>query len=121
MSANIYEFKTEITRSDIDAGIRRGHELRSQFFTGLVLRAARAIAGWTRVKAPQRQLGQMSDHVLKDIGIQRDQLSGLVSAALRRDELSLSPTGNASAPAFWTGAARPDESVNENHNNARAA
>jgi hypothetical protein len=33
MSGNIYEFQPEITRSHIEAGVRRARELRSRYFS----------------------------------------------------------------------------------------
>ena len=122
MTRNFASSHGSADRAAIEAAIRRAHILRSRFMAGLVKRAVRAIAGWIRVKAPERQLEHLSDHMLKDIGIHRDQLSGLVSAALMRDELSLSPAGSpSSSPAFWRGRARPAESANENYKTPRAA
>ena len=121
MTRNITSYHGSADRSAIEAGIRRAHELRAQAFTGLVAKAAKAIPGLARIKAPGRQLGQLSEHVLKDIGLRPDQLSGLVSEALRRDELALSPAGNASAPAFRLGAVSRSKSTNDNGKTARAA
>jgi len=82
MSGNICKLRSEITRRDIEAGIRRAHSLRSQFVAAALSGAVkRSIKGC-------RQIGNV------------------ISGALRRDPLSLSPTGNpSSSPAFWKGAA----------------
>ena len=121
MTHNLASSYGSVDRATIEAGIRRAHELRSQFISHLVVRAAKAIAGWVRFKAPERQLGHLSEYVLKDIGLRPDQLSGLATEALRRDELALSPAGNASAPAFRRSAARAAEVANENIDTPMAA
>lgn len=121
MTRNLASTHGSTNPAAIEANIRHAHVLRARFLAGLVARAALLLAGWIRKNAPQRQLGHLSDHVLKDIGLRRDQLLGLVSAALERDTLALSPTGNASAPAFWIGGARPAGGTNDNNKNPKAA
>ncbi|MBT3305840.1 MAG: hypothetical protein HN377_05085 [Alphaproteobacteria bacterium] len=79
MSGNIYEFRSEITQRDINAGIRRARELRSHYVANLLAGAVKK-----------------SIDVFSDI--------------LRRDPLSLSPTGDpSSAPAFRQGAGQGQE------------
>jgi hypothetical protein len=46
---------------------------------------------------------------------------GLVLAALKQDELSLSPTGHSSAPAYWNRAPRPAEIANDSDETLKAA
>ena len=84
----------------IDAGIRRARRLRSQYLSALLTGLVNKIVGWNREYAIQRRLENMPDYLLKDIGIERDQVGAIVSGGLRRDPLALSPAGNQSAPAF---------------------
>ena len=126
MSRNVYDFQPEITRSDIDAGIRRAHLLRSQFIAAALAGALRktieTVTAWNRRYNQARRLENLPEYLLKDTAIQRHQIESVVSGALSRDSLSLSPTGSpSSSPAFWRGAARPAESANENNKTPRAA
>ncbi len=126
MSTNVYDFQAEITRSDINAGIRRAHVLRSQFIaaalSGALRKSIAALTAWNRQYNQARRLVNLPDYLLKDMGIERHQIESVVSGALSRDPLSLSPAGSpSSSPAFWRGAARPAESANENDKTPRAA
>ncbi|MBC8337342.1 MAG: DUF1127 domain-containing protein [Rhodospirillales bacterium] len=108
MSGNVYELRSKITRSDIDAGVRRGRELRSRYIANLISGGLKAIitavAAWSRRLNQARHLADLPDYLLKDMGIERHQIERMVSGSLRRDPLSLSPTGNpSSSPAFWRG------------------
>lgn len=89
-----------IERSAIDAGLRRAHLLRSQYLTALLTGLVNRIVGWNRKYALQRRLDNMPDYLLKDIGIERDQVGAIVSGSLKSDPLALSPAGSQSAPAF---------------------
>ena len=89
-----------IERSAIDAGIRRAHLLRSQYLTALLSGLVNKIVGWNRKYALQHRLDNMPEYLLKDIGIERDQVGAIVSEGLRRDPLALNPAGSQSAPAF---------------------
>ncbi|MCH7937958.1 MAG: hypothetical protein IH994_12860 [Proteobacteria bacterium] len=89
-----------IERYAIDAGIRRAHQLRSQYLKALLTGLVKKIVGWNRKYALRRRFDNMPEYLLKDIGIERDQVGALVSGDLRRDPLSLSPAGSQSAPAF---------------------
>jgi uncharacterized protein YjiS (DUF1127 family) len=105
MSANIYEFRPEITRSQVEAGIRRARVIRSEYFSdafsGLFRKGIKAFANWNRRHNQTRHLEDLPDYLLKDIGLERYQIDSVVSGALERDPLSLSPTGiPASRPAF---------------------
>ncbi|MBL4690987.1 MAG: DUF1127 domain-containing protein [Rhodospirillales bacterium] len=109
MSGNICELQPEITQDQINAGIRRAHILRSRYFSTLLSgrfrKGIEAIAAMSRRRNQSRHLADLPDYLLKDIGISRDRIESLVSGALRRDSLSLSPTGSPSSqPAFWRGA-----------------
>ncbi len=126
MSGNIYDFQPEITRSDIDAGIRRAHLLRSQFIaaalSGALRKSIEAVTAWNRRSNQARHLVNLPDYLLKDMGLQRHHIESVVSGALSRDPLSLSPIGSpSSSPAFWRTAARRGESANENDETPRAA
>ncbi len=93
-------FSPPIQRKAIDAGIRRAHQLRSQYLTDLLAGLVKKIVGWNREYALQRRLENMPEYLLKDIGIRRDQVGAIVSGSLRRDPLALSPASSQSAPAF---------------------
>ena len=126
MSGNVYDFQPKISRSDINAGIRRARLLRSQYIaaalSGALRKSIAAITAWNRQYNQARHLVNLPDYLLKDMGIQRHQIESLVSGALSRDSLSLSPTGSpSSSPAFWRVAARSAESANQNDATPRAA
>ncbi len=126
MSGNVYDFQPEIARSDINAGIRRAHFLRSQFIaaalSGALRKSIEAVIAWNRQYNQARHLVNLPDYLLKDMGIQRHQIESLVSGALSRDPLSFSPAGSpSSSPAFWRSAARAAESTNDNDQNSKAA
>lgn len=59
------------------------------------------LRGWSSRKNLSRDLNAMPDYLLRDIGIHREQIPALVAGELQRGSLSLSPTGNQSAPAFY--------------------
>jgi len=114
MSGNIYEFQPEITRSHIEAGVRRARELRSRYFSnafsGAFGKGVKAISGWFRRRNQTRRLQDLPDYLLNDMGIERYQIEDVISGALSRDSLSLSPTGRTSSrPAFWRGKSEADE------------
>ena len=126
MSENSYDSQPEIIRSDINAGIRRAHLLRSQFIaaalSGALRKGIKAVTAWNRQYSQARRLVNLPDYLLKDMGLQRHHIESVVSGALSRDPLSLSPTGSpSSSPAFLRTAARRGESANDNHETSRAA
>ncbi|HJO74772.1 MAG TPA: hypothetical protein QGH84_06135 [Rhodospirillales bacterium] len=121
MTGNYVSSLETFDRAAYEANIRNAHLLRSQYLAGLIQRAAKAVSGWARKIAPERQIGHLNNHLLKDIGFNRDPLSGLVLAALKQDDLSLSPTGNLSAPAFRKRAAAPAENANDGNETLKAA
>ena len=49
---------------------------------------------WNERIVLDRELRAMPDYLLKDIGIERDQISAVASYKLRREDLTLSPTGS---------------------------
>ncbi len=53
---------------------------------------------WNERVILDRELRSLSDYLLKDIGIERDQVSAVVNNKLRREDLALSPTGSHDAP-----------------------
>ncbi len=92
-----------IQRNAIDASIRRIRRLRSQYLTVLLTGLVKKIVGWNRKYAPQRRLENMPDYLLKDIGIERDQIDALVSGSLRQDPLAQSPAGSQHLTVLLTG------------------
>ncbi len=89
-----------IERYAIDAGMRHARRLRSQHLSVLLTGLVKKIVGWNQRHALRRRLHELPDYLLKDIGIERDQIGAIVSRSLRRDPLALSPAGSQSAPAF---------------------
>ncbi len=81
-----------------------GHYARQvemgNFFARVAKSLSGMIKGWFVRNRQFRELNTLSDHVLKDMGFTRDQISQVVNNELRRPEMSLSPTGPQSAPAF---------------------
>ncbi len=67
------------------------------------------LAHWNERVILDRELRSMPDYLLRDIGIERDQVSAVVNNKLRREDLALSPTGSHDAP----GGFGPAEAVNE--------
>jgi len=70
------------------------------FFVQVAKSLSGMIKGWIVRNRQYRELNTLSDHVLKDMGFTRDQISQVVNNELRRPEMLLSPTGTQSAPAF---------------------
>jgi len=70
------------------------------FFTQVAKSLSDMIKGWIVRNRQYRELNTLSDHMLNDMGFTRDQISQVVNNELRRPDMSLSPTGPQSAPAF---------------------
>ena len=81
-----------------------GHYARQQEIGRFVAYIGKSLAtmirGWIDRTRQYQELNALPDYVLKDIGFTRDQISQVVNNQLRRPEMSLSPTGPSSAPAF---------------------
>ena len=73
----------------------------ARFFGQIARMLIKPFVGWNRRMTLSRDLNAMPDYLLRDIGIRREQIPALVVGELRRGSLSLSPTGNQSAPAFY--------------------
>lgn len=100
MTRKRYTPSPPIERYAIDAGIRRAHQLRSQYLAALLSGLVRKIVRWSHRHALRHRLHELPDYLLKDIGIERDQIGAIVSGSLKRDALALSPAGSQSSPAF---------------------
>lgn len=100
MTRKRYTPSQPIERNAIVAGIRRARRLRSQNLSVLLSGLVKKIVHWNQRQALRRHLNELPDYLLKDIGIERDQIGATVSGILRRDPLALSPAGGHSAPAF---------------------
>ena len=70
------------------------------------------LAAWNRRDSLNSRLESMSDHVKADLGLPLGLAPELFTAALRRDELSLSPAGSQAAPAFRNAEASPPANLN---------
>lgn len=70
------------------------------------------LAGWNKRVILDRELRSLPDYLLRDIGIERSQVSAVVNNKLRREDLALGPTGSHDAP----GGFGPAEAVNEDKN-----
>jgi len=69
---------------------------------GLVVRGLiKTVQDWNIRKNQSRELTIMPDHLLRDIGIRRDQIPSVVAGDIKRGSLGLSPAGDQSAPAFY--------------------
>ena len=97
MGLNIHQ-ADPLTRQEM------GHHARQVAMGSFLAEAAKSLSGmikgWIARNRQYRELNRLSDHVLKDIGFTRDQISQVVNNELRRPEMSLSPTASQSAPAF---------------------
>lgn len=98
-----------------------GHYARQvaigSFFAQVAKFLSGMIKGWIVRNRQYRELNTLSDHMLKDMGFTRDQISQVVNNELRRPEMSLSPTGTQSAPAF----SEPKENTTDDTNMPLAA
>ena len=66
----------------------RARELR-RLFIAAVAWTVDAVARWNRRHAQRRRLGDMPDHLLRDIGLRRDQIDAVVSGSLKREPSKL--------------------------------
>lgn len=73
----------------------------TKVFSKAVRGLIKAVQGWNSRRNLTRELSTMPDYLLSDIGIRRDQIPGVVSGKIVSGSLSLSPTGDQSAPAFY--------------------
>ncbi len=67
------------------------------------------LAHWNERVILDRELRSLPDYLLRDIGIQRHQISAVVNNKLRREDLVLSPIGSQVRPS----AVKAAEAVNE--------
>ena len=95
--------------SQLDPLTRRelGHYARQQeigrFLSNAVKWLGATYRGWIDRTRQYQELNALPDYVLKDIGFTRDQISQVLNNQFKRPEMSLSPTGPSSAPAFSPG------------------
>jgi uncharacterized protein YjiS (DUF1127 family) len=61
----------------------RARELR-RLFIAAVAWTVNAVARWNTRHAQRRRLSDLSDHLLRDIGLRRDQIDAVVSGSLKR-------------------------------------
>ena len=78
------------------------------------------IVRWNHRHALSRRLHESPDYLLKDIGIQRDQIT-TISGSLRREPLALSPAGSQSSPVFRGVTPSPAENTDSEPNRLLAA
>ncbi len=65
------------------ARVLRSRELR-RLFIAAVAWTVNAVARWNTHHRQRRNLSDMPDHLLRDIGIRRDQINAMVSGSLKR-------------------------------------
>ena len=65
------------------ARVLRGRELR-RLFIAAVAWTVNAVARWNTRHGQRRPLSDMPDHLLRDIGIRRDQIDAMGSESLKR-------------------------------------
>ncbi len=77
-----------ISQADIDAGIARGRQLRSRYLAeraqGLAEALTKALIRHYRGHEIGRHLDELPDYLLKDVGIQREQIQAVAAGRLRR-------------------------------------
>lgn len=121
MTRKRYTPSPPIERYAIDAGIRRAHQLRSQYLAALLTGLVKKIVRWSHRHALRHRLHELPDYLLKDIGIRRDQIDAVFSGILRREPLALSPAGSQSAPAFQGVTPSPAENTDSEPDRLLAA
>jgi len=94
-----------VSRSQIEAGIARGRQLRSQYLADRVQELTRALFRRLRGRDIAYHLKDLPDYLLRDIGIERDQIPALAAGTLRRQKSSLAAAVCHRVGAFL--AARP--------------
>lgn len=81
-----------------------GHYARQQamasFFIKVFKSLGAMISGWFVRSRQYQELSALPDYLLKDMGFRRDEISKVLYNELKRPEMSLSPSGPQSAPAF---------------------
>ncbi len=65
------------------ASVLRNTELRRLFITAVAW-TVNAVARWNTRHGQRRHLSDLPDHLLRDIGIRRDQINAMVSGSLKR-------------------------------------
>ncbi len=65
------------------ASVLRNTELRRLFITAVAW-TVNAVARWNTRHGQRRHLSDLPDHLLRDIGILRDQINAMVSGSLKR-------------------------------------
>jgi uncharacterized protein YjiS (DUF1127 family) len=83
-----------------EMGYHARHVAIGSFLAEVAISLVAMIKGWSARRRQYRELNTLSDHMLKDMGFTRDQISQVVNNELRRPEMSLRPTASQSSPAF---------------------
>ena len=65
-----------VSQAEIEAGIARARQLRSEYLTGLAHAMTKALVRRFRRREAARALADLPDYLLDDIGVRRDQLAG---------------------------------------------
>ena len=65
------------------ASVLRSRELR-RLFVAAVAWTVNAVARWNTRHGQRRHLSDLPDHLLRDIGVRRDQINAMVSGNLKR-------------------------------------
>lgn len=78
-----------VSQADIDDGVARGRQLRSNYLADRAHELTRALIRRLRRRETARHLDDLPDYLLRDIGIERHQIPALAAGALRRPKSNL--------------------------------
>ncbi len=78
LNSIVFSDAVGITQLDIMLAERRGRELRSQAITAFFRSISNAVKNWMDVRRKKRELYQLDDRILKDIGLTRGEINNVV-------------------------------------------
>lgn len=102
-------FIDPMTRRELGHFARQ--EAMGRFLVDIVKSLGGMIRNWASRIRQFEELNGLPDYLLKDMGFTRDQISQVLSNELQRPEMSLSPSGPQSAPAFSQSGKDAEEST----------
>ncbi len=101
MRPHRYAPPAPVDQEVIEAAIRRGRQLRSEFLAAALERLVKAFTRWNQRYALNHRLQALPDYLLKDIGIGRGQIPALVSGALKRQASPLAEAVSQGSISFF--------------------
>ncbi len=93
--------RAPVDQKVIEAAIRRGRQLRSEFLAAALERLVKAFTRWNQRYALNHRLQALPDYLLKDIGIGRGQIPALVSGSLKRQASPLAEAVSQGSISFF--------------------